>query len=112
MKSLLNELRPKIFEIFNHLHANPEVSWKEYETTSYITKILEQNGLQVTRFNDLPGVVGKWTPDHNVSQLTVGLRADMDALYQEVDGIFRANHSCGHDAHMTIVLGVMLLLKK
>ena len=35
----------------------------------------------------------------------------MDALWQEVDGEFKANHSCGHDAHMTIVMGVILQLK-
>ena len=34
----------------------------------------------------------------------------MDALWQEVDGKFQANHSCGHDAHMTIGLGVFLKL--
>jgi len=36
----------------------------------------------------------------------------MDALWQEVDGQFQANHSCGHDAHMTMALGTLLLLKK
>src|SRR5690625_7034467 len=42
----------------------------------------------------------------------IGLRADMDALMQNVDGVMQANHSCGHDAHMTIVLGVMKRLKQ
>ena len=35
----------------------------------------------------------------------------MDALWQEVNGEFKANHSCGHDAHMTIVMGLILQLK-
>ena len=39
----------------------------------------------------------------------VALRADMDALWQEVDGLFQAHHSCGHDAHMTMVFGTLLL---
>lgn len=34
----------------------------------------------------------------------------MDALWQEVDGTYQANHSCGHDGHMTIGLGVFLTL--
>ncbi|MGE7765931.1 M20 peptidase aminoacylase family protein [Peribacillus sp. NPDC096540] len=112
MKELLKEIKPQVLEIFHHLHENPEVSWKEFQTTSYISKVIQQNGLEVTSFSDMPGVVGKWSPEDSKSNLTIGLRADMDALLQDVDGTFRANHSCGHDAHMTIVLGVLLLLRK
>ncbi|MEJ9229812.1 M20 peptidase aminoacylase family protein [Peribacillus butanolivorans] len=112
MKELLKEIEPQVLEIFRHLHENPEVSWKEFQTTSYISKVIQQNGLEVTSFSDMPGVIGKWSPEDSISNLTIGLRADMDALLQDVDGTFRANHSCGHDAHMTIVLGVLLLLRK
>ena len=112
MKELLNEIKPQVLEIFHHLHENPEVSWNEYETTSYISRVLKQNDLKVTSFVDIPGIVGTWYPEEGRNKLTVGLRADMDALLQEVDGTIRANHSCGHDAHMTIVLGVLLLLRK
>ncbi len=42
----------------------------------------------------------------------IAIRADMDALWQEVNGEFKANHSCGHDAHMTIVMGLVLQLKE
>ncbi|MFE4894732.1 M20 peptidase aminoacylase family protein [Peribacillus butanolivorans] len=112
MKELLKEIEPQVLEIFRHLHENPEVSWKEFQTTSYISKVIQQNGLEVTSFSDMPGVIGKWSPKDSKSNLTIGLRADMDALLQDVDGTFRANHSCGHDAHMTIVLGVLLLLRK
>ncbi|MBK5483091.1 M20 peptidase aminoacylase family protein [Peribacillus sp. TH16] len=112
MKELLKEIEPQVLEIFRHLHENPEVSWKEFQTTSYISKVIQQNGLEVTTFSDMPGVIGKWSPVDSISNLTIGLRADMDALLQDVDGTFRANHSCGHDAHMTIVLGVLLLLRK
>ncbi|MFD4818743.1 M20 peptidase aminoacylase family protein [Peribacillus butanolivorans] len=112
MKELLKEIKPQVLEIFHHLHENPEVSWKEFQTTSYISKVIQENGLEVTSFSDMPGVIGKWSPEDSISNLTIGLRADMDALLQDVDGTFRANHSCGHDAHMTIVLGVLLLLRK
>ncbi len=37
----------------------------------------------------------------------IGIRADMDALWQQVDGNYKANHSCGHDAHMAMVLGLL-----
>jgi amidohydrolase len=111
MKEILEKIKPEILEIFHHLHENPEVSWKEHQTTAYISGILVKNGLKVSCFDDIPGVVGEWPAEEN-NGMTIGLRADMDALYQEVNGSFRANHSCGHDAHMTIVLGVLLLLKK
>src|SRR5699024_574976 len=37
---------------------------------------------------------------------------DIDALWQEVDGTFQANHSCGHDGHMSMVLGLLWALEQ
>ncbi|WP_017729291.1 M20 peptidase aminoacylase family protein [Halalkalibacterium ligniniphilum] len=107
LEKRLQQLRPKIFEIFDWLHTHPEVSWSEVETTSYITGILKENQCDVSTFLDCTGVVGKM----GQGNFTVALRSDIDALWQEVDGHFQANHSCGHDAHMTLALGVLLLLK-
>ncbi|PLR95976.1 M20 peptidase aminoacylase family protein [Bacillus sp. T33-2] len=104
----VKDLKSQIFTIFNHLHNNPEVSWKEYETTRYITGLLEELGVKFETFEDCTGVVAEM----GEGPFTVGLRADMDALWQEVDGAWKANHSCGHDAHMTLALGVILSLKK
>ncbi|WP_286163027.1 amidohydrolase [Bacillus sp. es.034] len=42
----------------------------------------------------------------------IALRADMDALLQEVNGVVKANHSCGHDAHSTMVLYAALAISK
>lgn len=91
---------------YNHLHANPEVSWSEHETTQYLVQELKALGLSPQRFEDMTGLyvdIGKGTP-------RVGLRADIDALWQEVDGEFQANHSCGHDGHMTMALGAAQIL--
>lgn len=98
----------KLESIFNHLHTHPEVSWNEIETTKYAKKVLEDNGCRVQTFDDCPGVIGEIGEGKPV----VALRADMDALWQQVDGEFQANHSCGHDAHMTMVLGVLFSLKQ
>ncbi|WP_090867598.1 M20 peptidase aminoacylase family protein [Oceanobacillus limi] len=88
-------------DVFHHLHRNPEVSWEEYGTTEYIRGLFEGcDDCTITTFEDSPGLVievGSGKP-------VVALRADMDALWQEVDGTFQANHSCGHDAHMTIAI--------
>lgn len=94
--------------IFNYLHQHPEVSWEEVETTAFVTNFLEDLGLQPKSFENMTGLyvdIGKGEPK-------VGFRTDMDALWQEVDGVFQANHSCGHDAHMTVALGTILLLKE
>ncbi|MEX2104325.1 MAG: M20 peptidase aminoacylase family protein [Bacilli bacterium] len=108
MKALLDDLQPTIFGIFNHLHDHPEISWQETKTTEYIENILLAHQCRVTSFSDCTGIVGEIGEGSPI----IGVRADLDALWQNVNGEFRANHSCGHDAHMTIVLGVMLLLTK
>lgn len=89
-----------IDETFRHLHANPEISWQEVETTKYLAKRMQALGFKVTTFADCTGLVAEWGEGKPV----VGLRTDIDALWQEVDGEWRANHSCGHDAHMTMIV--------
>ncbi|AIE60198.1 M20 peptidase aminoacylase family protein [Bacillus methanolicus] len=108
MKEYLEELKPIIYPVFEYLHSNPEVSWQEYKTTEFIRALLEEKGFKVVTFVDCPGLV----VEVGCGDVCVGLRTDMDALWQEVNGTFQANHSCGHDAHMTMVIGVMLLLQK
>lgn len=99
-------LREKIYETFDYLHSHPELSWKETSTTEYIKKRLEQAGCSVRTFEDCTGVIGDYG-NFSGDVPIVAIRADMDALWQEVNGELQANHSCGHDAHMTMVLGVL-----
>ncbi|HEX7066003.1 MAG TPA: M20 peptidase aminoacylase family protein [Bacillales bacterium] len=101
-------MKTKLESLFHHLHSYPEVSWKEVETTKFVEGILRENGCRVRLFDDCTGVIGEIGEGRPV----VALRADMDALWQQVDGTFQGNHSCGHDAHMTMVLGVLFALKQ
>ncbi|MED1822614.1 M20 peptidase aminoacylase family protein [Brevibacillus agri] len=110
MRTTIKQLQPAIFSLYEHLHRHPEVSWQEVETTAYIARFLQERHCRVTTFDDVTGVVAEWG-DLTPGGLTVGVRADMDALWQEVNGVFQANHSCGHDAHMTMVLGVLMVLQ-
>lgn len=108
MKAILENIQPRIREIFTHLHTHPEISWKEIQTTNYLQALLQQEGFQVETFSHMTGLVvtmGSGKP-------VVGLRTDIDALWQEVDGEFKANHSCGHDGHMTMAIGTLLVLKE
>lgn len=95
-------------KVFEHLHEHAEISFEEIETTNYLIDLFEKEGFKPVRFKDCPGFyveIGQGSPK-------IGVRADMDALWQEVHGEMKANHSCGHDAHMTIVTGLMMKLKE
>ncbi|KMY53409.1 amidohydrolase [Bacillus sp. FJAT-27231] len=107
MKKQLEQLKPTIQQLYQYLHAHPEVSWQEVNTTAFLADYLAEEGFAVKTFNDCTGLiveVGEGKP-------AVGLRCDIDALWQEVNGEFQANHSCGHDAHMAMSVGTLLLLK-
>ncbi|RAL24206.1 M20 peptidase aminoacylase family protein [Thermoflavimicrobium daqui] len=108
MKELIKKIKPRLIEIFEYLHRHPEISWQEVNTTHYIANILHENNSKVTTFDDCTGVIGEL----GSGPITVAVRADIDALWQQVNGSFQANHSCGHDAHMTMVIGTFLLLKE
>ena len=108
MKSALKQIEKEVYSIFDHLHQYPEISWEEVQTTHFIKEILEKEGYQVQTFDDCTGVVG----EIGEGDTTVALRADMDALWQEKDGKWQAIHSCGHDSHSTMALGVALLFNK
>lgn len=100
LKQTIHTREQQIAETFSHLHANPEISWKEVETTRYLVERMRSLGLRVTTFDDCTGLIAEWGEGGPV----VGLRTDIDALWQEVDGEWRPNHSCGHDAHMTMIV--------
>lgn len=97
----------QIVQWFGHFHKYPEVSWKEYETTNKLAEILDELKVPYRRFDDVTGLLAEIGEGDEV----IAVRADIDALWQEVDGVHQANHSCGHDANISMVLGALLLLK-
>lgn len=94
-----------------YLHKNPEVSFKEYDTTDYIIHELKKIGLKAERPLETGCVaVIKGKPSDRV----IALRADIDALEMEEEGEAKkeffserpgAAHCCGHDAHTANLLG-------
>ena len=101
------ELEQQVIQWFEHFHQYPEVSWKEFKTTEKIAQILASNEVSYRLFDGIPGLVAEIGSGEEV----IAMRADIDALWQEVNGEMRANHSCGHDANITMVLGALLSLK-
>ncbi len=97
----------KVNTWFEHFHAHPEVSLKEFKTTEKLVEILTSLGVAHHTFEDVTGVVAEIGNGENV----IAVRADIDALWQEVDGKLQANHSCGHDANIAMVLGALAYLQ-
>ncbi|MFC0559759.1 M20 peptidase aminoacylase family protein [Halalkalibacter alkalisediminis] len=105
----IDQNKDQLEETYQHLHSIAEVSWQEVETTKYLCKELDRIGIPYLTFEDHPGVVAYW--QGGIDGPTVAIRADIDALWQNVDGVWKANHSCGHDGHATVVLYTVKMLK-
>ncbi|MHA6688795.1 amidohydrolase, partial [Mesorhizobium sp. A556] len=95
----------------HHLHANPELSFQEYETAKFIAEKLRSYGIDVTEGVGGTGVVGVLCGNRK-GERSIGLRADMDALAIEERNDFTHRsvnrgvmHACGHDGHTTMLLG-------
>ena len=98
-------------------HAHPELSFEERETTAAIRGELEAMGIAVETFPDYYGLIG--TIEGGKPGATVMLRADIDALPSvEKTGLPFASenegkmHACGHDAHISMLLGAAKILSE
>ncbi|MDR2121438.1 MAG: amidohydrolase [Tannerella sp.] len=106
-------------EIRGYLHAHPEVSSGEYETSRFLQNEASKLGLPVTKAE---GTGFYAILDTHRAGKTIGLRTDIDALpvhenpenlkgrkkwVSTVDGV---SHACGHDGHMAVLLGAMKIL--
>jgi amidohydrolase len=108
--------RAELVAFRRHLHAHPELSYAERETTDLIMQRLQVAGLEPELLPNECGLVCDiGTGDGPV----VALRADIDALAMddEKDVPYRSQrtgvaHACGHDVHTTIVLGAGLALQE
>ncbi|MFC4599532.1 amidohydrolase [Cohnella hongkongensis] len=116
MRTLAAEpLFEQLVAIRRQLHARPELSHEEFETTDAIRGWLSEAGIRIADYPLRTGVVaevGRGGP-------IVAIRADIDALpVQEETGLPFASripgkmHACGHDFHTAAVLGAALLLKQ
>ena len=121
-KERISRLSEKFFsdirEVRRHLHQHPELSFAENQTSDFIALQLEKLGVSYRRGFVKTGIVatlGKSQP----GKPCIALRADMDALpieeknavpYRSVNqGVM---HACGHDMHMSILLGCICILKE
>ena len=99
-------------EFRRDLHANPELGFEEHRTAALVAERLKGFGVEVHTGIGRTGVVGVIHGRSERSGRSIGLRADMDALPMAEENEFahrstRAElmHGCGHDGHVTILLG-------
>ena len=100
-----------------YLHAHPELSYQEFETSKYVQQKLSDLGIlfQVIATTGIVAIIKGNNPESRV----IALRGDMDALpiTEENDVDYTSQnagvmHACGHDVHTTILLGAAKILNE
>lgn len=117
IKALASSWAADSIAIRRHLHAHPELSYKEFETSAFVQEKLRELGIpfEVKAQTGVVGIIKGKNPEARI----VALRADMDALpiqeeneidYKSTrDGVM---HACGHDVHTTCLLGAARILQE
>lgn len=114
---LIDKYLDEVISIRRHIHKNPELSLKEFETAKLVADELKKLGLKVQEGVGKTGVVSNLNP--NKAERTLMIRADMDALpiQEETSLEFKSKnpgvmHACGHDVHTSVLLGVAKVLNE
>jgi amidohydrolase len=117
IKELAAKYKDEFIGIRHHIHANPELSYQEFETSRFVQDKLQGWNIpfEIKATTGVVGIIEGKDP----SARTVALRADMDALpideandipYKSIrPGIM---HACGHDVHTTCLLGASRILQE
>src|SRR5258706_4198626 len=117
IKSLAKKYAPEFIEVRHHLHAYPELSYQEFETSKFVQSKLKEIGIpfEVKATTGVVGLIKGKNPDKKI----IALRADMDALpiKEENDILYKSKnegvmHACGHDVHTTCLLGAAKILNE
>lgn len=118
IKRSARDLSPDLIRIRHHLHAHPELSFQEYETSKFIQEQLSALGISYKAPVAGTGIVAL-IKGKNPEKKVIALRADMDALpiqesnttsyKSQNEGVM---HACGHDVHTTCLLGAANILNQ
>ncbi|MDI1321495.1 MAG: M20 family metallopeptidase [Algoriphagus sp.] len=118
IKSLAKAYKEEVIQTRRHLHANPELSFKEYKTAAFVKERLLEIGITKIESKADTGwaaLIEGRNPEKN----TLALRADMDALpiIEANDVSYKSQnpgvmHACGHDAHTASLLGAAKILNE
>lgn len=117
IKSLAKQYAPEFIGVRHHLHAHPELSYQEFETSKFVQQKLNELSIPF-EIKATTGVIGL-IKGKNPEKRIIALRADMDALpikeentipyKSKNEGVM---HACGHDVHTTCLLGAAKILNE
>ncbi len=117
IKSLAKNYAGEMIGIRRHLHANPELSYLEFETSKFVQQKLSELHIPF-EIKATTGVIGL-IQGKNPGKRVVALRADMDALpiIEENNLPYKSTipgvmHACGHDVHTSCLLGAAKILSE
>lgn len=117
IKKLAGRLGPEAISLRRHLHAHPELSFQEQETSALVKTVLDKWGIPWQPIAGT-GVLG-FIKGSMRGGRTVALRADMDALpiMEETAVAYKSQHAgvmhaCGHDAHTASLLTTACILQQ
>lgn len=117
IKELAKQYADEFIAVRHHLHAHPELSYQEFETSQFVQSKLTTFGIpfEVKATTGVLGIIKGENPDSRV----IALRADMDALpiQEQNEVVYKSKnagimHACGHDVHTTILLGAAKILNE
>jgi len=117
IKSLAKKYAPEFIEVRHHLHAHPELSYQEFETSKFIQQKLNEYNIpfEIKASTGVVGVIKGKNPGSRV----IALRADMDALpiTEQNEVPYKSKnagimHACGHDVHTSCLLGASKILSE
>lgn len=117
VRALMAEHEEEFIATLKHLHQHPELSFQEFETTAYIKKRLEDLGIEILDYGLETGVIGLLRGAEDGP--CIALRADIDGLPVTEESscdypslIPGKMHACGHDTHISSLLGAAVLLSE
>jgi amidohydrolase len=117
IKEIALNIHQEVVKNRRHLHAHPELSFQEFETSRYVKSQLDSIGVRWQPMADT-GVVALIKGDKPSNEI-VALRGDMDALpiieSNEIEYKSKNNgvmHACGHDVHTSSLLGTAKILQE
>jgi len=117
VKQKMQEYADILREELRWLHENPELSYKEYNTTAFIKERLAQFGIEILDTGLETGCIALLKGKEDGP--CIALRGDIDALPiveestsdnpSKIEGVM---HACGHDTHISSVLGAARILSE
>jgi amidohydrolase len=118
IKSLSQAYSKEVVDFRRHLHANPELSYQEFNTVKFVAQTLRSCGIDPTEGIATTGLTAE-IKGKNPEKKTIALRADMDALpiTEANDVPYKSKnngvmHACGHDVHTSSLLGTAKILNE